>query len=77
MNNERFSRLEANIDRMCDKINKIEATLAVNTATLIEHQRRSLALENNVSILNNHYNKLLGALIVLNLVIPIVLKFFL
>lgn len=72
---EDLKRIESNLDRMGEKISKIEATLAVNTSTLIEHQRRSLALEKNVSVLNGHYNKLLGALIVLNLIIPVLLKF--
>jgi len=59
--------------RVC--LSNIDKTLAINTTIIKEHERRSLALEQEVRGLEKHWNKVLGAFIAIQVLIPIVLKF--
>jgi hypothetical protein len=47
--------LEEKVDKILEKVSTIETTLAVQGSVLEEHQRRSLANEENVSLLREDF----------------------
>jgi hypothetical protein len=51
---KRFDKLEEKIDVIADQLASIDKTLVANTVILEEHQRRSLANEKAVEILESH-----------------------
>lgn len=44
-NGERFDKVDEKLDKMDERLGSVEKILAVNTAILEEHQRRSTTLE--------------------------------
>lgn len=72
---KQLDRLEFKMDRVCDKIEDVKETLSHNGAVLEEHQRRSLALEKQVSLLDRHFNRVLGAFIILQVLVPFFTKY--
>jgi hypothetical protein len=48
---KRIDRLEQKLDNVTDKLNSIDRTLIANTVILEEHQRRSIANEAAVKLL--------------------------
>ena len=75
-------RLEKSLDKMNEKVDKIcngmsemNTTLAVNTRELETHIKRSELLEARVDKMDAHFNKILGAFILLQFAIPLILKF--
>lgn len=72
---EKLEKIEGKIDSMCSAVSAVDKQLAVNTRILEEHQRRSLALESEVRKLDSHFNKVLGAFILAQVLIPVILKF--
>jgi len=69
-----LDKLNSRIDCICDIVHNIDKTMAVNTAVVVEHERRSLALEASVKKLDSHFNKVLGAFIAIQVLVPVILK---
>ena len=77
-------RVEANLERVCSRLSKIEEdvtgireTLAVNTTSLQIHMKRSDTLEKEMKILERTQNKALGFFIACQIIIPVLYKFIL
>lgn len=48
---DKLDRIEDKLDKLTDKVSEVSENVIKNTATLQEHQRRSLANEESVEIL--------------------------
>ena len=70
----KLDKLLEKVEGMDTRIHSIDKTLAVTTQIVDEHQRRSIALEKHVSILEKNQNRFLGAFVILQIAIPIALK---
>lgn len=51
---KKLEKLEEKIDNIAEQLASIDKTLVANTVILEEHQRRSLANEKAVELLENH-----------------------
>lgn len=70
-----INKIDDKLDKISDKIEGVKETLAYQGGVLTEHQRRSLALEKEVSLLQKHFNRVLGAFVLLQIAIPVILKY--
>ena len=57
-------------------LNKQSEVLAVNTQIVKEHERRSLALETEVKNQEKFQNRIWGAFIIIQILIPVFVKLF-
>lgn len=72
-----MKNIEAKLDLLCEKVNSMDKQLAVYNQQLSEHMRRTNILEEEVKILAKTQQKLLGAFILAQVAIPVILKFIL
>ena len=77
-----LERIEASIHNMseriesiCNSIHRIDTVLAVNTESLIQHMRRSETLEKELKVLEKNQNRIIGAFVAAQFLIPLLLKF--
>ena len=81
--NLRLDGLSKDIQEIKNDIKEINCVLsrqsevlAVNTQIVKEHERRSLALETEVKNQEKFQNRLLGAFIIIQILIPVFVKLF-
>ena len=67
--------LECKIDKLCDTVTRMDKQLAVYNIQLCEHMRRTELLETEVKILAKVQQRFLGAFILAQVAIPLILKF--
>lgn len=62
MADERLSRIENKLDHVVEKISNIDVTLASQHASLCEHIRRTVILEEKMEPVQKHVAQIQGAL---------------
>ncbi len=51
-----LDKIESKIDKLDEKLDRVEVTLAINTQSLVEHVRRTNALEDKLDPVEKHVN---------------------
>ena len=69
--------LESKIDKLCGTVTRMDKQLAIYNIQLGEHMRRTELLEAEVKILAKVQQRILGAFILAQFTIPLLLKFIL
>ena len=59
---QRLDRIESKVDKVDERINFIDRTLAVNTESLIQHMRRTSLIEADIKPIKIHVHRVEGAL---------------
>lgn len=67
MPDDRLNRIESKIDKLSDHLGSIDATLAAQHVSLVEHMRRSDALERQMEPIKKHVSMAHGALKMISL----------
>ena len=70
-----MKEIESKIDKLCDTVTRMDKQLAVYNIQLCEHMRRTELLETEVKILAKVQQRFLGAFILAQVAIPLILKF--
>lgn len=69
MDDVKFDRMETKLDRISERINSIDVTLASQHESLREHIRRTSILEEEIKPLKNHVLMAAGAAKIIGLMV--------